>query len=148
MTLVDAGRVGRPHGFDGSFWVEGASDPLALGTVVTLAGAEQTIERRDGTDARPLIRLAGVSDPRAHRGATLLVERDLEAHEWLISDLIGCHVAGLGDVREVLKGPSCDVLEVEGGMLIPLIADAVVEVDTDARLIRVNRAFLGLEESE
>ena len=63
MTLVTAGRVGKPHGLDGSFYVDGASHPLPVGTALTIADRPHEVERRAGTDERPLIRLAGLDDP-------------------------------------------------------------------------------------
>jgi 16S rRNA processing protein RimM len=147
LTLVSAGRVGRAHGFDGSFWVEGASHPLPMGTVVVLAAEPRAVERRAGTDARPLIRLAGVPDPRAHRGEPLLVDQELAAGEWLAADLVGCEVTGLGRVTRVIDAPSCGVLELEDGMLVPLVSDAIASVDLASRSITVHRKFLGLEET-
>jgi 16S rRNA processing protein RimM len=148
---VTAGRVGRPHGLDGSFYVEGASEPLTVGTEVTLAGRRVVVERRAGTDDRPLVRVTGVDDRDAAgglRGEPLLVPAgDLEEGEYLIEDLIGCEVPGLGTVRSVSTLPSCDVLEVgEEGVLVPFVADAVKSVDLDARVIAVDRRFLGLEQ--
>ena len=71
MTLVTAGRVGRAHGLDGSFWVEGADHELPRGTaVLTVGGRELRVERRGGTRDRPLIRLEDVDDPRPLRGAS------------------------------------------------------------------------------
>jgi ribosomal 30S subunit maturation factor RimM len=104
------------------------------------------VERRDGTDVRPLIRLTGVSDPRNHRGQSLLVEGELGDGEWLASQLVGCQVEDLGRVRRVLDGASCDVLELEDGTLIPLVSDAIASVDPDGRAISIHREFLGLEE--
>ena len=43
----------------------------------------------------------------------------------------------------ILDEPSCSVLELEDGTLIPLISDAVARVDLEAREIHVNRDFLG-----
>ena len=64
------GVVGRPHGLDGSFYV-GAPRAALLreGAVVTLAGAQRTIVRRAGTDARPILRLEGAGDRDCRRGA-------------------------------------------------------------------------------
>lgn len=151
--LVTAGRVGRPHGLDGSFAVLSPAHGLALGTHLTVAGAQRTVDRRDGTDAKPLIRLSGIGDRSAAAtigGQALLVsevDAPLEQGEWLAEDLIGCEVAGLGTVAGVLPGPSCDVLELTGGALVPLIGDAVRSVDLDRRLIEVDRGFLGLDEA-
>ena len=147
--LVTAGRVGRPHGLDGSFAVVDPQAVLAVGTVVSVAGCERRVERRAGTDARPLLRLEGITDrgrADALRGELLLVsdsQAPLEEGEWLAADLVGCRVEGLGAVRRVLPAPSCDVLELEGGALVPLIADAVRAVDLQRRRISVDRGFLG-----
>lgn len=151
MTEFAAGRVGRAHGRDGSFYVDGAADPLAEGTVVRVAGADRRIERRAGTDDRPLIRLEGVADrdaAAALHGESLVVDVEdapLEEGEFIVADLIGCRIEGLGYVERVLDGPSCDVLEVgEDGVLVPLVSDAVKRVDLERRIIEVDREFLGL----
>jgi 16S rRNA processing protein RimM len=143
LTLVTAGRVGRAHGHDGSFWVEEPAHALSLGTEVTLRGATHEVVRRGGTDARPLIRLEGLEDPRTVRGERLLVADELGDDEWLASDLAACEVEGLGPVRRVVAGPSCSVLELEDGTLVPLISDAIRSIDLERRLIVVDRDFLG-----
>ena len=144
MTLVTAGRVGRAHGLDGSFWVEGADHELPEGAVLTVGGRELRVERRGGTRDRPLIRLEDVDDPRPLRGATLMVDAELEAGEWLASELVGCAVPGHGSVRRVMDGPSCSLLELEDGLLVPFVSDAVRLVDPDGRRIEVDDTFLGL----
>jgi 16S rRNA processing protein RimM len=143
LTLVTAGRVGRPHGRDGSFYVEDASEALVLGDSVTLGGAARTIERRAGTDERPLVRLSGLSDPRSVRGEPLLVESDLADDEWLAADLVGCRVEGLGSVARVLDGPSCDLLELDDGTLVPFVSDAIRSVDLPGRRILADLEYLG-----
>ena len=140
---MTAGRVGKPHGLDGSFWVERARHALPEGATLVVAGREHEVARRDGTDERPLIRLAGVDDARPLRGETLLVDDELEEGEWLASDLAGCRVPGLGAVARVIDAPSCSVLELEDGTLVPLVSDAIERVDVEAREIRVRREFLG-----
>jgi ribosomal 30S subunit maturation factor RimM len=84
------------------------------------------------------------------RGEPLLVEAgELAEGEYLADDLIGCEVPGLGTVRHVLNLPSCDVLEVgDDRVLVPLVSDAVTSVDVDARVIEVDRRFLGLDAEE
>jgi 16S rRNA processing protein RimM len=140
-------KVGRPHGLDGSFYVDG---PLDEGQTVTIGDREFTVVERKGTDAKPIIRLEGVDDRDAAenlRGITLSPTSDerpaTSDDEWLIEDLIGCEIKGLGKVTGVLEGLSCDVLDVEGE-LIPLVTDAVTNVDVENKQIDVNREFLGL----
>jgi 16S rRNA processing protein RimM len=141
LTLVTAGRVGKPHGRDGSFYVEGASHPLPAGATLILLDRPHTIERRAGTDDRPLIRLAGVGDPGALRDELLLVDAELGDDEWLASDLVGSTVPGRGRVTRVLEGPSCSVLELEDGTLVPFVADAIRSVAHG--VIEIEEDFLG-----
>jgi 16S rRNA processing protein RimM len=141
LTLVTAGRVGKPHGRDGSFYVEGASHAFPLDTTLLLRDSPHTIIRRAGTDERPLIRLSGVDDPSAVRGELLLVDEQLGNEEWLASDLLQCSVPGHGRVVRVLDGPSCSVLELEDGTLVPFVSDAIRSVE--AGEIAVNEDFLG-----
>lgn len=143
MTLVTAGRVGKPHGLDGSFYVEGPRHELPEGGSVVVAGATHQIARRAGTDDRPLIRLAGIEDPGELRGEILLVEGELEEGEWLAGDLVGLSVPGLGTVVQVVEAPSVSVLELDDGTLIPFVGDAIDRVDLDAGEIHVKREFLG-----
>lgn len=122
--------------------------PLAEGDVVTIEDAEYTVVGRKGTDAKPIVRLSGVDD---RDGAERLRGQAISTGEpeppgegeWLVNDLIGCEVVGLGRVTDVHPGMSCDVLEV-GEQLIPLVADAVTSVDIEHKVIEVNREFLGL----
>jgi 16S rRNA processing protein RimM len=142
LTLVTAGRVGKPHGLDGSFHVEGPRHALPEGAELTVAGRTHRIARRAGTDERPLIRLAGVDDPRPLRGELLLVEDELAEDEWLASDLLGCRVPDHGRVTRVIDAPSCSVLELEDGTLVPFVSDAIERVDLEAREIRVRPGFV------
>jgi 16S rRNA processing protein RimM len=157
-----AGRVGRPHGLDGSFHVL-APSPLLLakGAGVVVEGKAMRIARRAGDDLRPLVRLEGVDDrpaAEALRGCELLVEREgapeLPADEWWVEELEGCAVRDrdrrVGTVRRLLALPSVDVLEVarddgETDLLIPLVSDAVRAVDADRREIDVDLGFLGAD---
>jgi 16S rRNA processing protein RimM len=141
LTLVTAGRVGKPHGRDGSFYVEGASHPLPVGQTVLLQQRPHSVSRRAGSDDRPLIRLSGVSDPGAFRDELLLVDEQLGDEEWLASDLLGCSVPGHGRVVRVLDGPSCSVLELDDGTLVPFVSDAIESVGGGE--IVVNEDFLG-----
>ena len=150
---VSAGRVGRPHGLDGSFHLQQPTEDLVEGTRVVVAGRIATVERRAGTAERPIVRISGVSDRDAAvslRGERLLVEAgDLAVDEYLVGDLVGCTVPGLGEVRRVIAAPSCDLLEVgDDALLVPFIGDAVTCVDLDAGVIEVDHAFLGYDARE
>ena len=141
-------KVGRPHGLDGSFYVDA---PVDEGDIVRIGDKEFTVAERKGTDARPIIRLDGIDDrdaAEALRGETLTPGNGQRAtsneeDEWLIEDLVGCRIEGVGDVTGVLQGISCDLLEV-GDELIPLISDAVTRVDVENKVIEIDREFLGL----
>jgi len=143
LTLVSAGRVGRAHGRDGSFYVADAQHELSVGIKVTVGDGEHRVERRDGTDSRPLVRLSGVRDARELQGQLLLVEASLDEGEWLASDLVGCRVEGLGEVKRVIDAPSCPLLELDDGTLVPFISDAIVAVDVEARRIEADAGWLG-----
>jgi 16S rRNA processing protein RimM len=147
-----AGRVGRPHGLDGSFHVDDPAHAFAEGTDVLIGERRSSVARRAGSDARPIVRLEGVDDRDAAaslRGEPLLVpggREELGPDQWYDDDLIGCEVDGLGEVRAVLHGPSCDLLEVgERAVLVPLVRDAVLNVDLDNRRIDVDLDFLDLD---
>jgi 16S rRNA processing protein RimM len=143
LTLVTAGRVGKPHGRDGSFYVEDAAHALPPRATLLLGGRPHRIERRAGTDSRPLIRLSGVDDPASFRNDLLLIDEPLGAQEWLASDLIGCSVPGRGRVERVLDGPSCSVLELSDDTLVPFVSDAIRSVRPGR--IEVNEEFLGAD---
>jgi 16S rRNA processing protein RimM len=159
MPQLHAGRIGRPHGLDGSFHVtRPRAALLGAGGTLLVDGREQEIVRRAGTDARPIVRLACCTtraEAEALRGTELLVPADrapeLEEDEWWPEQLEGCvvHDGGreVGVVRELRALPSCEVLHVarEGSaeLLVPLIRDAVRSVDVEGRRIDVDLAFLG-----
>jgi 16S rRNA processing protein RimM len=155
-----AGRVGSPHGLDGSFHVtEARPQLLVLGAEVAVRGEPLQITRRAGTDLRPILRLEGHEDrpaAEALRGKELLVARteapELEPDEWWAEDLEGCLVhdrgEAVGTVRRLLALPSCEVLEVarpddQADLLVPLIVDAVRQVDIDRREVEIDLWFLG-----
>ena len=161
MNWLRAGRVGRPHGLDGSFYVtDPAHQLLAAGRTVFATGEERQIVRRAGTDARPIIRLARIEDrssAEALRGRELLCPHEaapaLDEDEWWAEDLEGCIVVAagrsVGRVTRLVALPSCEALSVwrrEGEeLLVPLVSDAVVRVDVEGGEIEVDLDFLGMD---
>ncbi|MBA2262622.1 MAG: 16S rRNA processing protein RimM [Solirubrobacterales bacterium] len=158
--LLHAGRVGRPHGLDGSFHVVQATPALLiLGSSLHVAGRETEVVRRAGTDERPILRLTLAADRdaiEALRGEELLAPREaapeLEDGEFWAQDLEGCTVMtgerDLGTVAALIALPSCEALELESGLLVPMVADAVKRIDVAARRIEVDAAFLALDRLE
>ena len=156
---VEIGRVGRPHGLDGSFYVAAPEDEvLTVGRRVEIDGTSVEIERRAGTAAKPIVRLSGCGSrdaAEALRGTPLLVDRselpDLDEGEFWADDLIDCAVSDgeipVGTVARLLGLPSCEVIEVrrDAGdpLLVPLVSDAVRSIVLEARRVDVDLEFLG-----
>jgi 16S rRNA processing protein RimM len=151
--MLEAGRVGRPHGLDGSFHVtRPMPDLLREGVLVRVGDRALEIERRAGIDEAPIVRLAGCArreDAEALRGSPLLVaEADappLDAGEFWAHELAGCRVVDgavpVGVVARMVELPSCEALEV-GDRLIPLVRDAIRSIDMRERVIDVDLAFV------
>lgn len=136
--LVSIGKVGKPHGLDGSFFVEGASareGAFAVGTAVHLDGEPaKIVASKRGAHGRPVIRL----DRPAARGGMLAVPRSalpqLPEDEYYAFQLVGLAVEEeggrqLGRVADVLEYPANDVLELDSGMALPLVEACVRQVD-------------------
>ena len=152
--LVVVGRVGRPHGIDGSFFVEGGSESperFAAGGTLLVDGvpAEITGSKR-ASGGRFVIKL----DRPVPRGATLTVRRDElpepEPDAYYVFQLVGLTVEEeggrpLGAVADVAPGPANDSLVLDSGLLLPLVESCVLEVDLDARRILVARGFADAE---
>jgi len=148
--LVSIGRVGRPHGLDGSFFVEGPStrdDAFAKGATVYVDGEPAKIAvSKHGSQGRPVIRL----DRRVDRGATLAVPRDelppLEEGEYYSFQLVGLAVEEeggrvVGRVSDVLDYPANDVLELDSGLSLPLVEACVRQVDLEGGRIVIAPGF-------
>ncbi len=164
-AAISAGRVGRPHGLDGSFYVtRPRARLLELGGAVTVDGRAARISRRAGTDEHPIVRLEGVDGrdaAEALRGMELTVPAEeapaLGEGEFWAHELEGCEVIdggrALGTVTRLLELPSCEALEVRplaGGepLLVPMVRDAVRSVDVQRRRIEIAGDFIGLPEAD
>ena len=143
------GRVGRRHGLDGSFVVEEASEAperFSVGARLYVDGEDAEVVASKRAGGRPVIRL----DREARRGAALAVRREElpppEPDSYYVFQLVGLEVEeeggrALGCVADVAPGVANDVLELESGLALPLVAECVREVDLDRGRIVVARGF-------
>jgi 16S rRNA processing protein RimM len=146
---VRIGKVGRPHGIDGAFFVEQPSDDRRwwqTGARFLAGGAPVEVVAHRTSSGRPVIKV----EPPVERGALLEVERgDLpptDEVEYYAFELVGLEVVEeggrvLGKVRAVEPGVANDVLEVDGGVLLPMVEDCVLAIDLDAGRIDVAKGF-------
>jgi len=148
--LVPIGRVGRPHGLDGSFFVEGPSEragAFAVGSVVFANGEPvKIVASKRGSQNRPVVRL----ERRVERGSELAVPRaslpPLGEDEYYAFQLVGLAVEEeggrvLGRVQEVLDYPANDVLELDSGVSLPLVEACVRKVDVEGGRIVIAPGF-------
>lgn len=157
VRFLEAGRVGRAHGRDGSFHVIAPRPRLLVLGTRTDAGE---IVRRAGTDEKPVVRLRGCEAregvERLHGTVLRVALADapaLDEGEYWAHELEGCDVTdgerAVGTVREMRELPSVEVLEVvrEGGeeLLVPMVGDAVRSIDVPARRIDIDLGFLGAD---
>jgi 16S rRNA processing protein RimM len=149
--LVTVGRVGKPHGLDGSFFVEQASEEperFAVGAVLRVDGEPARVEASKRSGGRPVIRL----DRTATRGAELAVPREAlpptDEGEYYVFQLVGLDVqdeagTALGRVADVAPGVANDVLELDSGLALPLVEECVREIDLDRGRIVISAGFAG-----
>jgi 16S rRNA processing protein RimM len=147
---VKVGRVGRPHGLDGAFFVEEPSDDphwFEKGVRLLADGEEaEVVAARRGAGGRPVIRL----DRPVPRGTTLEVPRgvlpETGEDEYYAFELVGLEVVEeggrvLGHVEAVHPGPANDSLDLGGGLLLPLVEACIQAVDLEAGRILVAPGF-------
>jgi len=150
VTRVVVGRVGRPHGLDGAFFVEQPSDdPRWFKTGARLWAGELELEvvtARRGGGGRPVIRL----EREVARGMPL--EVPVEAlpptaeGEYYTFQLVGAEVVEeggrtLGHVATVMPGVANDALLLDSGELLPLVEACVRDIDLEAGRIIVAPGF-------
>lgn len=146
---VRIGKVGRPHGIDGAFFVEEPSDDGSwwrTGARFLAAGAPVIVVAHRTSSGRPVIKV----EPPAERGAVLEVEREqlppTGPDEWYAFELVGVPVVeeggrALGTVKAVEPGVANDVLELDSGVLLPMVEDCILRVDLAAPRIDVAKGF-------
>ena len=146
---VRIGRVGRPHGIDGAFFVEQPSEDKRwwqLGATFFANGEPVEVVAKRTSSGRPVVKL----DKHVERGTWLEVDRDAlpptDVGEYYVFQLIGLDVVeeggrALGTVKSVTPGVANDVLELDSGVLLPMVEDCVKSVDLTAKRIDVAKGF-------
>ena len=153
MTETDrvvVGRVGRPHGLDGSFVVERPSEAperFAVGAKLWAGGEEvEVVSAKRPGGSRLVIRL----DRAVPRGVDLEVDLSAlpppEPDAYYVFQLVGLHVEedggrGLGSVADVEPGIANDTLVLDSGARLPLVGACVLDVDLEAGRVVVARGF-------
>jgi len=148
--FVSVGRIGKPHGLDGSFFVENPSeDParFAAGATLYVDGQPaEVVSSKRGSGGRPVIKL----DREVSRGAELTVRHDelppTEEGEYYAFQLVGLTVneeggRELGRVVNVAPGVANDVLELDSGFALPLVEACVREIDLEGGQLVVATGF-------
>ena len=148
-TLLEVGRIGRPHGIKGDVFVDLTTDRnerVAVGSRLQARGAWLTVTQSAPVNGRFRVHLAGIDDRTAAEALTgvhLLAEPiDVPDMFW-IHQLFGAAVVEVdgtarGRCVGVIENPASDILELESGALVPLTfvvsvdgvgEDAVVTID-------------------
>ncbi|HST25095.1 MAG TPA: ribosome maturation factor RimM [Gaiellaceae bacterium] len=147
--FVRVGRVGKPHGLDGSFVVErGSDDPsrFSVDAALWVGGEQARVVSSKRSRGLPVIKL----DRAVQRGTELTVPvselAPPAADSFYVFQLIGLEVEEeggrrLGRVADVIPGVANDVLELDSGLALPMHEDCVSEVDLAAGRIVVSRGF-------
>src|SRR3954451_13954227 len=146
---VAIGRVGRPHGIDGAFFVEQPSEDSRwwkTGATFLAGGTPVEVVAHRTSSGRPVIKV----EPAVERGTELEIVREqlppTEADEDYAFELVGLVVGeengrSLGTVKAVAPGIANDVLELDNGVLLPMVEDCVQLVDLEAPRIVVAEGF-------
>jgi ribosomal 30S subunit maturation factor RimM len=134
---VSVGAVGKPHGLDGAFVVDDASeDPerFAVGNKLLVGAGEVEIVESKRARRRPVIRV----DRPLERGTVLEVTRASlpppADGEYYVFQLVGLEVeeeggVPLGRVADVAPGVANDVLELDSGLSVPMVEECIRQID-------------------
>jgi 16S rRNA processing protein RimM len=146
---VVIGRVGKPHGLGGAFFVDEPSDDrarFAVGTELLADGEPARVVEAKHVSGRPVIRL----DRTIRRGTALEVPHASlsppEPGSYYVFQLVGLVVEDeggreLGRVTDVAPGVANDVLELNSGVVLPMVEECIREIDLEHARIRVGEGF-------
>ena len=138
---VAVGRVGKPHGIAGAFYVEEPSDDperFGVGAELFVGGAEAKVVESKRAQGRPVIRLdrdaprgavaRGRTRPRCRRRRRTSTTSS-SSSAWTSSARTASRS---GASTNVAPGVANDVLELDSGLLLPLVEACVRQVDLEA----------------
>jgi len=163
--MIRVGQVMGVFGIAGAVKVRSLTDfpeRFAPGSELRMDGVSRRVEWSRQQPAGLVVKLAGVdsrTDAETLRGRYLEVPeealRPLPEGRWYHHQLVGLAVrtaAGrdLGTLTEVITRPANDVWVArrdEREVLVPVITDAVVDVDLEARTVTVADWLLDVEEA-
>jgi 16S rRNA processing protein RimM len=147
---VTVGRVGRPHGLAGSFVVERPSDDpgrFVPGARVYAGREPAAVLESKRSGGRLVVRL----DRDVPRGTPLeLPASELPPApegEFYVFELVGLTAVEeggriLGRVLDVAPGVANDVLELEGGIALPMVEECVLAVDLKGGRVVIAPGFV------
>jgi 16S rRNA processing protein RimM len=132
-ALLEIGTIAKPHGLAGEVVVKlvtNRTERLAPGsTFSTPSGRILTVRSSRPFQKRWIVDFDEVSDRNSAehlRGTALLAEPVSEPDALWVHELVGASVEDihgtlLGTVASVVANPASDLLELEGGALVPLV---------------------------
>jgi len=131
--LPEVGRTGRPHGVRGDLYVSLITDRVervAPGSRLRVGSVWHTVESSRPAGQRWLVHFAGIDDrsvaerlvnqrlfaePLADRGDGLYVD------QLIGREVVGVDGRSFGRCVAVVDNPAHDILELEGGGLVPIV---------------------------
>jgi 16S rRNA processing protein RimM len=132
MALLDVGRIDRPHGIRGEVLVSLTTDRaerVRPGAVLHADRGALTVESSRPHQHRYIVQFDGVvgrEAAEALHGQVLRAEPLEDPDALWVHDLVGAEVEtpdgrAWGRVVSVLANPAHDILELESGVLVPVV---------------------------
>lgn len=146
--LLEVGRIGRPHGVGGDVFVDLTTDRAeraAVGSRLWVRDRWRTVERSHRSGERWRVHLDGIDDRTAAQeltGAAVHAEPLDDPDALWVHQLIGGRVRDVDGVDRgrcvaVIDNPASDLLELEGGALVPAAFVRAVETDDDGTVVTI-----------
>ena len=149
--MLEVGRLGRAHGVRGEIYVDLLTDRterVAVGARLKAGDKWLTVAAARRAADRWLVKFDEIPDrtaAEAHSGMRLSAEPlPASDHEGLyVHELVGARVVGVdgtdyGPCVSVLANPAHDILELEGGGLVPVVFVQSVSGAGDSRRIVID----------